>query len=381
MASPTAAQPADQAWSIVRVALGARSYDIVIGAEVLEAAGRLIKPLLGLPRVHIVTDRIVAAHHLKTLERALNDAGIEADSIVLDPGEQTKDFTHLASLTERLLAARLERRSTLLAFGGGVIGDLTGFAAAILLRGINFIQLPTTLLAQIDSSVGGKTGINAKHGKNLIGSFYQPKLVLADSGVLDSLPERQLRAGYAELVKYGLLGDAAFFAWLEANGAALLDGGREPRRHAVSVACQRKAEIVAKDEREDGVRALLNLGHTFGHAFEAETGFGPALLHGEAVALGMVLAFRLSVRLGLCGESELHRIERHFMAVGLPTRISAIVPRAWHADALIAHMRRDKKVRDGQIGFVLARGIGAAFLAHDVPLDAVRATLADFLAA
>ncbi|MBL4721633.1 MAG: 3-dehydroquinate synthase, partial [Alphaproteobacteria bacterium] len=279
----------------VTVALGDRSYDIIVGEGVLAQAGALIAPVLRLPKTIIVTDENVAAKHLETLQRSLEIQGVSHESIVLPPGDQTKNFDQLQKLVEGLLRAGVERSSTIIALGGGMVGDLTGFAAGITLRGLNYIQIPTTLLAQVDSSVGGKTAINTPQGKNLAGVFHQPKLVLADVGVLDTLPRRELVAGYGEIVKYGLINDAEFFHWLEGHAAALLDGDANARRIAVVKSCQSKANIVAADERETGVRALLNFGHTFGHALEAETGFGDMLLHGEGVAIGMMLAFDLSV--------------------------------------------------------------------------------------
>jgi 3-dehydroquinate synthase len=279
------------------------------------------------------------------------------------------------------LALGIERRTPLLAFGGGVIGDITGFAASILLRGLDFIQIPTTLLAQVDSSVGGKTGINTAAGKNLVGTFHQPRLVLADTTTLSTLKAREMRAGYAEVLKYGLLGDARFFAWLETNGEAVLARRPAALRHAVAASCRAKAAIVARDEREAGSRALLNLGHTFGHALEAETGFGAALLHGEAVAIGMMLAFRLSARLGLAPEADAGRVHGHLRRLGLPADLSVLAGSSASADSLISHMRTDKKVRDGRLTFVLARGIGEAFVSHDVAEHDLRAMLEQSLAA
>jgi 3-dehydroquinate synthase len=296
----------------IRVDLGDRSYDIDVGHGLLAGAGARIRPLLAQPRVVVVTDERVANLYLEELTASLAAAGIVHAAVVLPPGEATKDFPHLADLCDQVLALGIERRTTLLALGGGVIGDITGFAAAILLRGLDFVQVPTTLLAQVDSSVGGKTGINTKAGKNLVGAFHQPKLVLADTATLTTLDDRQLRAGYAEVVKYGLLGDAPFFDWLEEYGDAVLR--REPAalQRAVAVSCRAKAAVVAADEREGGIRALLNLGHTFGHALEAETGFGAVLLHGEAVAVGMVLAFELSSRLGLAAAEDAARVRRRW---------------------------------------------------------------------
>jgi 3-dehydroquinate synthase len=365
----------------LRVALGERSYDIVVGEEILAEAGRHMAPVLRQPRVFVVTDQRVADLHLAGLERALDEAGIDYDALVLPPGEQTKDFAHLEDLAGRLLDRKVERRCALVALGGGVIGDLTGFAAAILLRGIDFIQVPTTLLAQVDSSVGGKTGINMPQGKNLVGSFHQPRLVLADTEVLSTLPRRELLAGYAEVVKYGLIGDPEFFAWLEGHGVGVIDGDPAARRHAVVTSCAAKAAIVAADEREQGARALLNLGHTFAHAIEAETGYTDELLHGEAVAIGMVMAFELSERLGLCPAEDAARARRHLAAVGLPTGLESIAGRIWTAASLLDHMRSDKKVRGGRVAFVLARGIGRAFLSEEVDLSDVEALLACAVAA
>lgn len=354
--------------AVVDVGLGERAYRILVGLGLLDAAGAHIAPHLERSRTVIVTDEHVAALHLKTLEASLDRAGIAHDAIVLPPGERTKSFAELEALVDRLLGLRVERRDTIVAFGGGVIGDLAGFAAAVLHRGIPFIQVPTTLLAQVDSAVGGKTGINAAAGKNLVGSFHQPRLVLSDVGLLDTLPKRELLAGYAEVAKYGLIDDAAFFAWLEAHGAALIAGDTAARRHAVAVSCRAKAAIVGRDEREGGERALLNLGHTFGHALEAEAGFSDRLLHGEAVAIGCVLAFALSARLGLCPEDDVARIRRHFEAVGLAVSAAGIagpdkVGRLWQ------HMLQDKKVQGGRPTFVLARGIGQAFLSRDVSYE------------
>jgi 3-dehydroquinate synthase len=329
----------------------------------------------------VVSDANVARLHLPTLAESLARAGIPHDQIVLPAGEATKDFTHLAELAQDLLARRIERNTLLVALGGGVIGDLVGFAASILLRGIDFVQIPTTLLAQVDSSVGGKTGINTPQGKNLVGAFHQPRLVLADLDALATLPRRELLAGYAEVVKYGLIEDHHFFAWLEGHGAALIEGDVEAQRHAVAQSCAAKAAIVAADERETGRRALLNLGHTFGHALEAECGFGEELLHGEAVAIGMVMAFDLSARLGLCPGADGARVARHLASVGLPTGLESLPQRRFAVDRLIEHMRRDKKVIGARIAFVLARGIGEAFLAKEVDLGEVEALLTEAVAA
>ncbi len=367
--------------SRLRVDLGPRSYDILIGPGLIAEAGRHIRPLVSCAPSFVITDSHVAALHLPMLAASLERAGIAHETAILPPGEQTKDFAHLANLTEELLSKQVERGSLLIALGGGVVGDITGFAASLLLRGIDFVQIPTTLLAQVDSSVGGKTGINTPQGKNLIGSFHQPRLVLADLDALATLPKREILAGYAEVVKYGLIGDADFFAWLEGHGAALVDGDLEARRRAVAVSCAAKARVVAADEREKEARALLNFGHTFGHALEAECGYGNELLHGEAVAIGMVMAFDLSARLGLCAMADAARVARHLASVGLPTGLDAIDGRSFAVDRLIDHMRSDKKVSQGRIAFILTRGIGQAFLAKEVALDIVEGLLAEAIAA
>lgn len=356
--------------AIVHVALGARSYDIHIGTDVLARAGQFIAPQLRRPRVAVVTDENVAKAQLPALTDACTAAGIETVCLTLPAGEGTKDFAQLERLTRWLITQRVGRDDMIVALGGGVIGDLTGFAAAILRRGTGFIQIPTTLLAQVDSSVGGKTAINTPEGKNLVGAFHQPSLVLADTSTLDSLPEREVLAGYAEVVKYGLLGDRAFFEWLEVHGRQVIAGDPAAREEAVARSCQAKADIVAADERENDQRALLNLGHTFGHALEAEGGYDGRLLHGEAVAIGMVQALDFSVSQGLCPGQDAERARRHLQAVGLPTRPAdrglGDIPVA----RLLDHMAQDKKVRDGRLTFVLARGIGDAFVTRDV--DAAR---------
>lgn len=359
----------------VTVDLGDRAYPIQIGPGLLDRAGALIRPVMRSERVLIVSDDQVAPLYLERLERSLAEAGAQPLHTVMPAGEPSKDFPHLEALLDAMLAARAERGTLVVALGGGVVGDLTGFAAAILLRGVDFVQIPTTLLAQVDSSVGGKTGINTRHGKNLIGAFHQPRLVLADTSLLDSLPRRQVLAGYAEIVKYGVIDDPAFFSWLEEHGPALVAGDEAARRYAVATSCRAKARIVTADERESGVRALLNLGHTFGHALEAETGFSDAMLHGEAVAIGMVLALKLSARLGLAPAADADRLARHLDAVGLPSGLPA--GRVWDPDRLLDHMRGDKKVKDGTITFVLARGIGQSFLSRDVADQAVADLLAE----
>ncbi|SMF33348.1 3-dehydroquinate synthase [Tistlia consotensis] len=362
------------------VALDDRRYEILIGEELVAGAGRHLAPLLGDRRVMIVTDETLAGLHLGTLERALEDAGIAAEAFVVPAGEASKDFATLQQLCERLLAAGIDRRTVLLAFGGGVVGDLTGFAAAILLRGIDFVQVPTTLLAQVDSSVGGKTGIDTPQGKNLVGAFHQPLLVLADTGILSSLPRREMLAGYAEVAKYGLLGDAEFFHWLEGHGHAVVEGEPNALRQAVLISCRAKAAVVAADERETGSRALLNLGHTFAHALETECGYAGELLHGEAVAIGMTLAFELSAQLGLCPPEDADRVRRHLAAVDLPTGFERLGGRAWNAARLIEHMHKDKKASGGHLTFVLARRIGEAFVSRSVEEAQVAQLLTETIA-
>ena len=355
----------------ITVSLGNRSYDIHVGPGLVADAGKLLLPLARGP-VPVVTDTNVAKLHLPVFVTSLIAAGIDARPIVMDAGEGTKSFRGLERLCSELLAQGIDRGGLVVAFGGGVIGDLTGFAAGVLKRGIDFAQVPTTLLAQVDSSVGGKTAINTVEGKNLVGVFHQPKIVLADTAVLSTLPRRELLAGYAETVKYGALGDRTFFEWLEANGAKALAGDAAATVHAVAHACRMKAGIVARDEREAGERALLNLGHTFGHALEAATGFSARLLHGEGVAVGMVLAFRLSVRLGLCNGQDAERFTRHLKTVGLPTEISDISGSRPNVAVLLDHMAHDKKFKAGKLNFILLRGIGQAFVTNDVPMEAVR---------
>lgn len=361
----------------VRVGLAERSYDILIASGLLASAGTLTAPFCVGQQAVIVTDETVAGLYLEPLIQALEESGIRHRAVTVPPGEASKDFATFEQVSEDVLAGGLERRDLIVALGGGVVGDLAGFVASVLLRGIDFIQIPTTLLAQVDSSVGGKTAINSRHGKNLIGLFHQPRLVIVDTDTLDTLPRRELLAGYAEMVKYGLLGDADFFAWLEQHGKALLGGDTAARAHAIRICCAAKARLVAEDEREAGVRALLNLGHTFGHALEAETGYGAGLLHGEAVALGMMLAFDLSVRMGRCPADDAKRLRAHLAGTGLPTSVSdtPVTDPANAADRLIGHMWRDKKVSGGKLTFVLADGIGRATVTQDVALDDVHAVL------
>ena len=361
----------------VPVGLGERAYEVVIGPGLLDEVGARIAPLLKRRRVAVVSDETVWGLHGARLTAALAAAGIESHPVVVPPGEQTKSWEGLADVSGRLLALGLDRGDLIVAFGGGVVGDLAGFAAAIYKRGIDFIQIPTTLLAQVDSSVGGKTAIDTPHGKNLIGAFHQPRLVLADLDVLATLPAREMRAGYAEVVKYGLLGDFAFFEWLEANSGAVLARDADALAYAVARSVEMKAEIVAEDEKEAGRRALLNLGHTFGHALEAETGYGEALLHGEAVAAGSAIAFRFSAAQGLCSGQDAERAEAAIAATGLPTRLSQVASGAFPAEALVRHMGQDKKAEGGRLTFVLARALGETFVAKDVDAAAVR----DFLVA
>ncbi len=358
----------------ITVGLGDRSYQIIIATGLLETAGGRLKPLSKTGRIFIVTDANVAAHHLSTLISSATTAGLTSEAIILPPGEGTKNWAQLEMLCDRLLEFEIERGEAIVALGGGVIGDLTGFAAAIIKRGCIVVQVPTTLLAQVDSSVGGKTAINTRAGKNLIGAFYQPALVLIDPATLDTLPLRELRAGYAEVVKYGLIDDPAFFEWCEANGTALIAGDSAARMFAIATSVAAKARIVGADEREtSGARALLNLGHTFGHALEAETGFSDRLLHGEAVAAGMAIAFRFSVARGLCSAKEAGRVGDHLAAVGLPTGARP----ATNADGatLAAHMAHDKKRDGGSVPFLLTRGIGQTYLERNVDLADVAAFL------
>jgi len=351
----------------VRVELAERAYDILIGEGLIAQAGPRIAALFPRARAAIVTDENVAAHWLAPLQQSLAASGIEAQAIIRPPGETTKSYAEFALVSDALIAAKIERRDVVIALGGGVIGDLAGFAAATLRRGVDYVQIPTSLLAQVDSSVGGKTAINSPLGKNLIGAFHQPRLVLADLATLATLPEREFRAGYAEVVKYGLIDDRAFFEWLEAHRAELFAGG-PARAQAVAVSCAAKARVVAADETEQGARALLNLGHTFGHALEALAHYDPAILvHGEGVAVGLALAFRFSRTLGHCAGQDVVRVERHLQAAGLPIRIQDIKSLTASPDTMLEAMRQDKKVERGRLTFILARGIGESFVAKDVP--------------
>ncbi|PYE24701.1 3-dehydroquinate synthase [Rhizobium sp. PP-WC-2G-219] len=361
----------------IHVPLGDRAYDILIGPGLIGSAAREIAARLTGRRMAVVTDENVAPLYLQPLMESLAQAGIEAVSAILPAGEKTKSFEHLVPVCETILGARIERNDAVIALGGGVIGDLTGFAAGIARRGSRFIQIPTSLLAQVDSSVGGKTGINSPHGKNLIGVFHQPDLVLADTDVLDTLSPREFRAGYAEVAKYGLIDKPDFFAWLEANWQAVFAGGAA-RIEAIALSCQAKADVVVADERENGRRALLNLGHTFGHALEAATAYdGARLVHGEGVAIGMVLAHAFSARMNLASPDVTARVEAHLRTVGLPTRMSEIPGQLPPAEVLMDAIAQDKKVKGGKLTFILTRGLGEAFVADDVPTSAVLSFLAE----
>jgi len=362
----------------VDVALGERAYDIVIGRDLLRSLGARLKALRPGARTALVTDRNVAKYWLGQAEASLSEAGVATSRVIVDEGEGSKTYAGLEQVSEALISAKIERNDLVIALGGGVVGDLAGFAAAILRRGVDFVQVPTSLLAQVDSSVGGKTGINSPKGKNLVGAFHQPVLVVADTAVLDTLSPRQFRAGYAEIAKYGVLGDEAFFAWLEANHDDIFAGG-VAREHAIATSCRAKAAIVARDEYETGERALLNLGHTFGHALEAATGFSDRLFHGEGVSVGMVLAAEFSAALGMISGEDAARIRHHLAAVGLPTQLQDIAGFTQEglgdADALMALMAQDKKVRRGRLTFILLGAVGRAVVAPDVEPALVR----DFL--
>lgn len=376
----TLAPSAPAARTVVPVALEGRAYDIHIGRDQLAQAPALIAALAPGARAALVTDETVGGLHAAALEAGLAGAGIAATRITIPPGEASKSYARFAAVCDALLEAKIERNDLVIAFGGGVVGDLAGFAAAVLRRGVRFVQIPTTLLAQVDSSVGGKTGINSPHGKNLIGAFHQPALVVADTALLDTLSQREFKAGYAEVVKYGLIDDPAFFDWCEANWSRVIAGGPE-RDHAVAVSCRAKAAIVARDEREEGDRALLNLGHTFAHALERLTGYDSSrLVHGEAVAIGLALAFRFSQRLGLCPGQDALRVSRHLDHVGLPSRLQQVPGGAGSAEEIVAAMAQDKKVKRGALTFILARGIGQSFIAPGIAADDVRGFIADELA-
>jgi 3-dehydroquinate synthase len=370
----------------VHVGLGDRAYDVVIGRGLLATLGQNLAAMRPGAKAAIVTDATVADHHLATAERVLQSAGVPSVRVVVPAGEKTKSFRYLEQVCDELLGGRIERGDLVIALGGGVIGDLAGFAASVVRRGVDYVQVPTTLLAQVDSSVGGKTAINSAKGKNLIGAFYQPIHVVADTALLDTLPPREFRAGYAEVVKYGLLGDREFFEWLEANWQEVFAGGPArgnlpaPREYAVLKSVQAKADIVARDERETGDRMLLNLGHTFGHAFEAAAGFSDRLLHGEAVSLGMSLAFEFSARRGLISLADAERVIGHLAAVGLPTHVRD-VPGEWpDVDSMMNLISQDKKVQRGRLTFILVRGIGDAFVTREIEAAEIRAFLAEKLA-
>ena len=362
----------------VTVGLGTRSYAIHIGSGLLAEAGSIIAPLLKSPRVILVADENAAAHYEAPLAVSLRAAGIEVTTVHVAPGENSKSFNSYSKLMEALLALTPDRNTTLIALGGGVVGDLTGFAASTLLRGVPFMQIPTSLLAQVDSSVGGKTAINTKMGKNLVGSFYQPRLVLADLDTLKTLPPREMRAGYAEILKYGMILDSAFYAWCVANGAALMNRNVEACAHAVATSCRMKAAVVESDERESGKRALLNFGHTFGHALEAETGYSEKLLHGEAVAIGMVMACRLSAELGVLGRDAEKQLASHLRAVGLYASPREVMPE-WNVEALLAHCFSDKKAERRSLTFIVLDAIGAARVVKQVDAELVRVVIASFM--
>ena len=363
----------------VEVALAGRAYDIVIGRGLLAGLGGRVAALRPGARVAIVTDEVVAKQHLVAAEASFAQAGIETSRVIVPAGEGTKSYPMFERVCEDVIAARIERGDLVVALGGGVIGDLAGFAASAVRRGVDYVQVPTTLLAQVDSSVGGKTAVNSRHGKNLVGAFHQPILVVADTALLDTLPLRIMRAGYAEVAKYGLIADADFFAWLEANWREVF-AGAAAREHAIAVSCRMKAQIVARDERETGDRALLNLGHTFGHALEAAAGFSDKLYHGEAISIGMALAFAFSARRGLCTPADAERVVQHLAAVGLPTRIAEIPGERPDAVRLIELIGQDKKVKRGRWTFILARGIGQSFIAPDIDVADVRDFLSGQLA-
>ncbi|MBX5183109.1 3-dehydroquinate synthase [Rhizobium sp. NZLR5] len=363
--------PSASAVQAVHVPLGERAYDILIGPGLIARAGAEIASRLKGRKAAIITDENVAPLYLKALVASLDEAGIASAEVVLPAGEKTKSFEHLMTVCDKVLEARVERNDCVIALGGGVIGDLSGFAAGIVRRGVRFVQVPTSLLSQVDSSVGGKTGINSRHGKNLIGVFHQPDLVLADTDVLNSLSEREFRAGYAEVAKYGLIDKPDFFAWLEANWTSVFTGG-SARIEAIAASCQAKADVVVADERENGPRALLNLGHTFGHALEAATAYDSSrLVHGEGVAIGMVLAHEFSARMNLASPDDARRVERHLKEVGLPTRMSDIPGELPPAETLMDAIAQDKKVKSGKLTFILTRGIGQSFVADDVPASEV----------
>ncbi|WP_018901563.1 3-dehydroquinate synthase [Rhizobium sp. 2MFCol3.1] len=355
----------------VHVPLGDRAYDILIGPGLIARAGAEIAARLKGRKAAIITDENVAPLYLNALVESLTASGIASSSLILPAGEKTKSFEHLITACDKVLEARVERNDYVIALGGGVIGDLSGFVAGIIRRGVRFVQIPTSLLSQVDSSVGGKTGINSRHGKNLIGVFHQPDLVLADSDVLNTLSEREFRAGYAEVAKYGLIDKPDFFTWLENNWQSVFSGGAA-RIEAIAASCQAKSDVVVADEHENGQRALLNLGHTFGHALEAATAYDSSrLVHGEGVAIGMVLAHEFSARMNLASPDDAKRVEHHLKEVGLPTRMSQIPGTLPPAEVLMDAIAQDKKVKSGKLTFILTRGIGQSFVANDVPASEV----------
>jgi 3-dehydroquinate synthase len=364
--------------TIINVALGERAYEIAIGRGQIASLGTRAAALRPGAKAAIVTDETVARLYLEAAASALKAAGIAVSSVVVGNGEATKSFSGFENICEALIAAKIERGDLVVALGGGVVGDAAGFAAAAVRRGLDYIQVPTTLLAQVDSAVGGKTAINSRYGKNLIGAFHQPILVVADTATLDALPPRQFRAGYAEVVKYALLGDAGFFEWLDANADEVFAGGAA-REHAIATSCRMKASIVARDERESGERALLNLGHTFGHALEAAAGFSERLLHGEAVSLGMILSAEFSVRIGVLAPDRVAQVRRHLAGAGLPVALAQVPDGLPDADRLIDLMAQDKKVRHGSLTLILLRDIGHAYIAHDVAPAPLRAFLVEKL--
>ncbi|WP_291078707.1 3-dehydroquinate synthase [Hyphomonas sp.] len=359
----------------VIVDLGDRSYDILVGHGALDQLGSRLSGMLKQPRVFVLTDETVERLHRHRLDEALGPSGVATHWLALPPGEKTKSFSNLEHILDWLLEASADRGDVVIALGGGVIGDITGLAASLMKRGMKFVQVPTTLLAQVDSSVGGKTAVNTPRGKNLIGAFYQPQLVIADTALLETLPPRELRAGYAEIVKYGLINDAGFFEWLERHGSDVLALDPKAIAHAVATSCRAKAAIVAEDERETGVRALLNLGHTFGHALEAANGYGPDLLHGEGVAIGMALAFRYGASQGLTPAEDAARVKAHLEASGLPAAIPGRQGGPYTASRLVSLMQQDKKASGGHVPLILARGIGQSYIHRDADLASVETFL------
>ncbi|MBT6307591.1 MAG: 3-dehydroquinate synthase [Rhodospirillaceae bacterium] len=365
---------------IIPVNLGDRSYEICVGSGILETIGVSLLKTFGVRKIFIVTDHEVATHWLGLVVASIKKVGLKYEVASIPSGESSKSFNQLEGLLNQFFEARIARDGLIVALGGGVVGDLAGFAAAVALRGVDFVQVPTTLLAQVDSSVGGKTAINTAQGKNLVGSFYQPRLVLIDTDVLDTLPQRQILSGYAEIVKYGLIKNRQFFEWLEVNGKKILSGDTEARRTAIVESCKTKAAIVGDDEKETGERAILNFGHTFGHAFEAEAKFNGDLLHGEAVALGMMAALKLSKITGICNGQEVDRVNFHLQSVGLPVNLRSLDKfSGWNVDALVKHIGHDKKVLDGKIRYILLKEIGNSFITSEVDPNNVSAVISQSL--